>query len=204
MNTNSDNQPDASLPRLMIVVPSTRPGRIGLTIGQWVQDRAEQYGGFQVGVADLAEINLPFMDEPNHPRLGNYTHRHTKDWSARVDASDAFVFVTPEYNYGIVAPLKNAIDYLHREWQYKPVGFVSYGGIAAGTRAVQMTKQIVTTLKMVPLFEGVNIPFVNQFFDDEQQFTPSETMEKSLTAMFDELVRMAAALKPLRAPLPVG
>jgi NAD(P)H-dependent FMN reductase len=113
-----------------------------LPIGQWVRDRAVAHGGFEVELVDLAEINLPFLDEPGHPRLGQYTKPHTKDWSARVDAADAFVFVTPEYNYGMPGSLKNAIDYLHREWAYKPVGFVSYGGIAAGTRAVQMTKLV--------------------------------------------------------------
>ena len=91
-----------------------------------------QHGGFEIDFADLAEVNLPFMDEPNHPRFHRYTHQHTLDWSARVEAADAFVFVMPEYNYGFTAPLKNAIDYLHAEWAYKPVGLVSYGGVAAG------------------------------------------------------------------------
>ena len=91
------------------------------------------------------------MDEPNHPRLRQYTKQHTKDWSAKVEAADAFVFVMPEYNYGFNAPLKNVIDYLNQEWAYKPVGFVSYGGVASGTRAVQMIKQVVTTLKMTTL-----------------------------------------------------
>src|SRR5690349_23375285 len=89
------------------------------------------------------------MDEPKHPRFREYVHGHTRAWSETVDASDAFVFVMPEYNYGINAPLKNAIDYLHQEWHDKPVAFVSYGGIAAGTRAVQMTKQIVSAVKML-------------------------------------------------------
>ena len=85
------------------------------------------------------------MDEPKHPRLREYEHQHTKDWSARVEAADAFVFVHPEYNYGITAPLKNALDYLSQEWNYKPLGLVSYGGVSAGTRAAQMIKQVATT-----------------------------------------------------------
>jgi len=76
------------------------------------------------------------LDDPHLPRLRQYTRQHTSDWSALVDAVDAVVFVTPEYNFGYPATIKNAIDYLHSEWNYKPVGFVSYGGIAAGTRAV--------------------------------------------------------------------
>lgn len=186
------------MPTLLIVIASTRPGRVGLPVAQWFRTRAVAHGGFTVDVADLAEINLPFLDEPNHPRLHQYTHQHTKDWSARVAAADAFVFVMPEYNYGFNAPLKNAIDYLYREWQYKPVGFVSYGGIAAGTRAVQMLKQVVTTLKMTPVFEAVAIPFVAQFIDDEGTVQANEVMDNAATAMLNELQRVEAALRPLR------
>ncbi len=184
---------------LQIIIASTRPGRKGPVIGQWIYERAVAYGAFDAELVDLAALNLPFMDEPNHPRLRQYTHQHTKDWSAKVDAADAFVFVTPEYNYGIIAPLKNAIDYLHQEWAYKPVGFVSYGGVAGGTRAVQMIKQVVTALKMTPLSEAVALSFFTQYFDQAGQLQPNETMEKAATAMFAELARMAAALRPLRA-----
>jgi NAD(P)H-dependent FMN reductase len=186
--------------RLMIVIASTRPGRVGLPIGQWFRDRTLTHGGFAVEVVDLAELNLPFMDEPNHPRLQLYTHQHTKDWSAQVAAADGFVFVSPEYNYGLSAPLKNAIDYLSQEWQYKPVAFVSYGGVSGGTRAVQMIKQVVTTLKMVPLTEAVTIPFASQFFDEEQCFQPTEVMETAATAMLNELARWAVTLRRMRVP----
>src|SRR4051812_18736190 len=101
------------------------------------------------------------MDEPNHPRLAQYTQQHTRDWSAKVSEADAFVFVTPEYNYGYTAPLKNAIDYPHHEWHYKPAGIVSYGGVAAGTRAAQMLKQVLTTLKGTPVVEAGSIPFLS-------------------------------------------
>jgi NAD(P)H-dependent FMN reductase len=187
------------MPTLQILIASTRPGRVGLPVASWFEAHTRAHGAFEIDVADLAEIKLPFMDEPNHPRLRKYTHQHTKDWSARVDAADAFVFVMPEYNYGMTAPLKNAIDYLHTEWQYKPVGLVSYGGISAGTRAAQMVKQVVTTLKMTPLPEAVSIPFVAQFVDDEGEVRPSEVMEQSATAMLNELLRVSEALRPLRA-----
>jgi NAD(P)H-dependent FMN reductase len=150
-------------------------------------------------VVDLAELGLPLMDEPNHPRLHRYTHRHTEHWSARVDEADAFVFVMPEYNHGFTAPLKNAIDYLHHEWHYKPVGFVSYGGVAAGTRAVQMIKPVLAAVKMTPLFEAVSIPFVAQFIDDEGELQANEVMLQAAGAMLDELVRVSDALRPLRA-----
>ncbi len=186
------------MPTLMIIIASTRPGRVGLPVAQWFYERALAHSGFNVDLVDLAELNLPFMDEPNHPRLRQYTHQHTKNWSARVDAADAFVFVMPEYNYGFNAPLKNAIDYLQLEWAYKPVGFVSYGGVAAGTRAVQMIKPVVTALKMVPVFDAVSIPFVMQFIDDEGEVQANEVMEKAAMAMLDELQRWVIALRTLR------
>jgi NAD(P)H-dependent FMN reductase len=187
------------MPKLHVILASTRPGRAGEPIADWFVERAVAHGAFDVELVDLAEVALPFMDEPNHPRLRRYTHEHTKAWSARVDRADAFVFVTPEYNYGLTAPLKNAIDYLHYEWQHKPVGFVSYGGVAAGTRAVQMLKQVVTALKMVPLFEAVSIPFHTQFIDEEGVLAANETMVKAADAMLDELVLAEAMLGPRRA-----
>ncbi|MCT9933610.1 NAD(P)H-dependent oxidoreductase [Planotetraspora sp. A-T 1434] len=186
--------------KLEIIVASTRPGRVGLAIGQWIEGEAKAHGGFsEVELVDLAEVNLPFMNEPNHPRLGQYTHQHTRDWSAKIAGADAFVFVMPEYNHGYNAELKNAIDYLHNEWQYKPVGLVSYGGVAAGTRAAQMIKQVLNVLKMTPLTEAVSIPFVRQFVDDEDHVSPNDVMTTSAKAMFDELVRTSDVLRPLRA-----
>ena len=187
------------MPKLNVIVASTRPGRVGFPVAQWFTELAVAHGGFEVELVDLAEFDLPLLDEPNHPRLGQYVHQHTKDWSASVSAADAFVFVTPEYNYGMPASLKNAIDYLHSEWQYKPVGFVSYGGVSAGTRAVQMTKQVVTTLKMTSVNEAVAIPFVTQFLDDDGAIRANETMEGAAKAMLDELLRYANALAPLRS-----
>jgi NAD(P)H-dependent FMN reductase len=186
------------MPNLLIIIASTRPGRVGLPIGRWFEQRARDHGGFDVTVADLAEWRLPFMDEPNHPRLQRYSHQHTKRWSAAVEAADAFVFVMPEYNHGINAPLKNAIDYLHNEWMYKPLGLVSYGGVSAGTRAAQMVKQVVLSVKLTPVGEAVSIPFVKQFLDDDGLIQANEAMLQSSTAMLDELVRVEAALRPLR------
>jgi NAD(P)H-dependent FMN reductase len=186
-------------PTLQILVVSTRPGRIGLPVAEWLRDRATAEGSFEVDFADLAAIDLPFMDEPNHPRLRQYNHDHTKEWSARVEAADAFAFVMPEYNYGFTAPLKNAIDFLHQEWAYKPVGLVSYGGVSAGTRAAQMVKQVVTTLRMTPVFEAVSIPFVAQFIDDEGALQANEVIENAADAMLAELARVEAALRPLRS-----
>ncbi len=184
-------------PRLLIVVGSTRPGRVGQPVAEWFRDRAEAHGGFEVVVADLAAIDLPLMDEPHHPRLRQYTKQHTRDWSALVESAGAVVFVTPEYNHAPPAPLINAIDYLNAEWAYKPAGFVSYGGVSGGTRAVAILKQIVTVLKMVPLAEMVNLPFVPQLLRDGE-LRPNEVTEAAATTMLDALARWSAALAPLR------
>jgi NAD(P)H-dependent FMN reductase len=188
-----------TLTKLKIIVASTRPGRVGLPIGKWIEAEAAGHCGFsEIELVDLREVNLPFMNEPNHPRLGRYTHQHTRDWSAKVAEAEAFVFVMPEYNYGYNAELKNAIDYLYREWRYKPVGLVSYGGVAAGTRAAQMIKQVVTALKMAPVVEAVSLPFVRQFLDDDGNVAPNDVMTASAKAMFDELIRVSEALRRLR------
>src|SRR5580698_9624965 len=186
-------------PVLRIIIGSTRPGRIGPSVAAWIAERAREHGGFDVQVTDLAELGLPLLDEPNHPRLRQYTKQHTKNWSALVDASDAFIFVTPEYNYGFNAALKNAIDYLFHEWQHKAAGIVSYGGIAAGTRAAQMLKQVLTALKIVPMVEAVNIPFVHSHLDEDGRLKPTEAMEASATAMLDELLRWTESMRSLRA-----
>ena len=183
----------------MIVIASTRPGRVGLPVAEWFIARAVGHGGFDIVVEDLVERDLPFMDEPNHPRLRRYTHEHTRSWSASVNGADAFAFVMPEYNNALNAPLKNAIDFLHQEWAHKPVGFVSYGGVSAGTRAVQSAKQVVTTLNMWPVNEAVNIPFVGQKIDDDGRLQANEIMEGAATTLLDALVRVEAASRGLRA-----
>jgi NAD(P)H-dependent FMN reductase len=186
------------MPKLLTVIASTRPGRIGLPVANWFQERAQAHGGFELELVDLAELDLPLLDEPNHPRLRQYTQEHTRAWSATVDSADAVVFVTSEYNYGYPAALKNAFDYLHREWRFKPVGFVSYGGVAAGTRAVQQFKQVVGALQMLPVASAVSIPFVPQFLDEEGVIQGNDMMLKTAADMLDELLGAEAALRPLR------
>jgi NAD(P)H-dependent FMN reductase len=186
------------VPHLQIFIVSTRPGRKGEAIARWFEQQARAHGTFEIEMVDLAEVNLPMLDEPEHPRLRKYQHEHTKQWSARVSRADAFVFVTPEYNYSSPPTLVNAIDYLVHEWAYKPVGFVSYGGVSGGTRSVQMTKMLVSSLKMVPLVEAVTLPFFSKHFAADGTFAPDETQAKAAAAMLDELLRWTGALKTLR------
>jgi NAD(P)H-dependent FMN reductase len=183
---------------LTVVITSTRPGRVGAPVAAWFVEHAKKHGAFaEVVVADLKEIALPPLDEPKHPRFRQYEHEHTKRWSAMVDAADAYVFVTPEYNYGPPPALLNAFDFVYHEWCYKPGGFVSYGGVSAGLRSVQMSKQVLTTLKVMPMAEGVAIPFVSSLVKDGV-FLGNEGLEKSIKPMLDELHKWAVALKTMR------
>jgi NAD(P)H-dependent FMN reductase len=163
-----------------------------------VQRLAEQHGGFDVELVDLVDVGLPVFDEPNHPRLQQYTHQHTRDWSATVARADAFVFVTPEYNHSFPAGLKNALDYLSREWADKPAGLVSYGGVSAGLRAATALKPVLAALRMVPVVEAVSVPFFTQFLTDEDEFLPNSELEGGGKAMLDEILRLASVLGQLR------
>jgi NAD(P)H-dependent FMN reductase len=185
---------------LQVIIASTRDDRQGDAVGSWFFERAKTHANFAAELIDLATVRLPMFDEPRHPRFGQYEHSHTKAWSATVQRADAFVFVTPEYNYGPPPSLVNALDFLNREWAYKPVGFVSYGGVSAGTRGVQVTKQIVTALRMMPVVEAVAIPFFAQHIDKATGvFDPGEVQAKAAVALLDELLRCAVALRSLRA-----
>jgi NAD(P)H-dependent FMN reductase len=186
-------------PRLGIVIASTRANRGGEPVAAWAIEKARAHGGFEVEVLDLREIALPMYDEPNHPRLKQYTREETKAWSATIAALDAFVFVTPEYNHTPAPALVNALDYLLFEWQYKPVGFVSYGGVSGGLRAGQMTKPMLAALKMVPIVEAVPLTFFAQLVDKASgKLVPGEANEKAAGMMLDELVRWESALRVLR------
>lgn len=185
--------------RLDVVVTSTRPGRVGRPVGEWFLERAEKHAGFDSRLVDLADVGLPMFDEPHHPVRRDYVHPHTKAWSQTVAEADALVFVIAEYNHAITASFKNALDFLHHEWAYKPVGFVSYGGVAAGTRALQMAKPIVTGLRMWPVTPAVNIPFVQTFMKDGV-FQASELLDDAAATMLDELAKLEPALSSLRVP----
>lgn len=197
--TSSSNTA-ASRPRLAVVFASTRQGRQGVAVAEWFRTAATDHGRFEIDFVDLAEVDLPLFDEPNHPRLQRYEHDHTKVWSERMAAADAFVFVTPEYDFAPPAALINAIQYLSKEWAYKPAGFVSYGGVSAGLRAVQVAKLVMTTVKLFTIPEAVSLPNYTQFLDDEGRLLANEIMTDSANAMLDELHKLDAALRTLREP----
>jgi NAD(P)H-dependent FMN reductase len=185
------------VPVLHILIASTRPGRVGPAIANWVHQRAQSHGHFDIELIDLADVGLPLLDEPHHPKLGNYVHEATQRWSETVNRADAFVFVMPEYNHSFNAALKNALDHLFSEWRDKPVAFVSYGGISGGLRAVAALKPVVAALRMVPVLEGVALPFAQALINDGT-FAANSNHDLGAQVMLDELARMASILNPSR------
>lgn len=191
---------DANRPKLGVIIASVRKGRAGLPVANWFLDVARSHAKFDLVTLDLKEVGLPVLEEPKHPRLRQYEDPRTKAWSATVAAIDAFVIVTPEYNFSSPPALVNALDHLYVEWNYKAAAFVSYGGISGGLRSVQMTRQTLTALKMVHLAEVVAIPFIAKQIDAESgRFNATEGNEKAAIAVLDELLRWTGALASLRA-----
>ena len=185
--------------KLKIITSTVRPGRKGPLIAAWIVEKAKQNGAFDVELLDLAEINLPMMNEPYQPLMKKYQHEHTKAWSAKIEEADAFIFVTAEYDYNYPAPLRNALEYLVQEWAYKAAGIVSYGGVSAGTRAANSLKGDLATFKIVPLSEGVNFPFFAQFINEQGVFTPNEVSHKAAETMLRELARWTKGLLLIKA-----
>lgn len=183
---------------LKIITSSVRPGRKGPSITKWINDLASADNNFNTELLDLAEINLPMMNESAHPRLQKYEHEHTKQWSAKIAEADAFIFITAEYDYNYPAPLRNALEYLFNEWGYKPAAIVSYGGVSAGTRAANALKNDLASLRMVTLLESVNLPFFEKMINEEKVFVPNEIASKAAATMLHQLVRWSKGMKAIR------
>lgn len=184
--------------KLNIIIGSTRPGRVAPIFANWIAARARTHEAFDVELVDLMDFNLPLLDEESHPRLQNYQNEPTKRWSASVASADAYVFVTPEYDYFPPAALVNAIQVVLKEWAYKPAGVMSFGGISAGLRGAQGLRQLLGNVNVHALPQSVPVPFFPQFIADGV-FTPNAQMEEGADLMLSELVKWARALKPLRA-----
>jgi NAD(P)H-dependent FMN reductase len=182
--------------KIAIILGSTRPGRKGEAVAQWVYEIAKKRAEAAFELVDIKDFHLPLLDESTPPSMGQYSREHTKAWSKKIASFDAFVFVTPEYNHSTSGALKNAIDFLYREWNNKAAGFVSYGG-AGGMRAVEHLRLIMGELQVADVRAQVALSLFTDF-EDFTTFKPAAHHEKSLTAMLDQLIAWAGALKPLR------
>ena len=182
--------------KVAIIIGSTRPGRKGEAVARWVHEHAKKRTDAEFELVDIKDFNLPLLDEPVPPSMAQYSQPHTKAWSAKIQSFDAFVFVTPEYNHGPSGALKNAIDFLYREWNNKAAGFVGYGS-AGGTRAVEQLRLVMGELQVADVRAQVTLSLATDF-ENYSVFKPAERHEKSLNTVFDQVIAWGGALKSLR------
>ncbi|RED55717.1 NADPH-dependent FMN reductase [Cohnella lupini] len=182
--------------KIAIIIGSTRPGRKAADVAHWVYQIAAKRSDAEFELVDIADYNLPLYDEPIPPAMGTYKHEHTIVWSEKIQSFDGYVFVTPEYNHSTSAVLKNAIDFLYREWNDKAVGFVSYGS-AGGTRAVEHLRQIAGELKLADVQAQVSLSLFNDF-ENFSVLKPDPKQEASVGNMLNQVVAWSGALKSLR------
>lgn len=183
---------------IAIIVGSTRPGRKAENLARWVHNIAVTRDDATFEVVDIAEFDLPHLDEPLPPVLGQYSQLHTKAWAAKSAAFDGYVFVTPEYNHATSGVLKNAIDFLYAEWNNKAAGFVSYGG-GGGTHAVENLRLVMGELQVADVRAQVALSLYTDF-ENFNSFKPAPHQEASVNAMLDQVIAWSGALKTLRAP----
>jgi NAD(P)H-dependent FMN reductase len=184
--------------RVAIILGSTRPGRKGEAVARWVYNIAKKQrsNNAQFEYVDIKDFNLPLLDEPGIISQGQYTQDHTKKWSAKIDSFDAYVFVTAEYNHGIPGALKNAIDFLYREWNNKAAGFVSYGG-TGGVRAVEDLRLVMAELQVATVRAQVTLSLFTDF-ENFTTFKPAPYQEQYVNTMLDQVIAWGTALKALR------
>jgi NAD(P)H-dependent FMN reductase len=179
-----------------VIVGSTRPGRKAPDVANWVMEIAGTRGDAAFELVDIQDFDLPLLDEPVPPSMGQYSQPHTKAWAAKIAEFDGFVFVTPEYNHGTSGALKNAIDYLYKEWNHKAAGFVGYGS-AGGARAIENLRLVMGELMVADVRAQVMLSLFTDF-ENFSTFNPAEHHERAVEAMLDQVVQWSAALKPLR------
>jgi NAD(P)H-dependent FMN reductase len=189
------------MPKIAIILGSTRPGRNGEAVARWVLEHASRRSDAEFELVDLADFQLPHLDEAVPPSFGQYSQPHTRAWADKIAEFDGYVFVTPEYNHSTSGALKNAIDYLYAEWTNKAAGFVSYGA-NGGTRAVEHLRLIMAELQVATVRGQVALGLMTDFVNF-REFTPQPFQQQSLNAMLDQLVAWSSALAPLRAPVAV-
>jgi len=183
--------------KIGIILGSTRPNRNGVQVAKWVYDVASRRADAEYELVDLLDYPLPHLDEPASAAWSpDYQHEHTKQWSEKVASFDGFVIVTPEYNHSTSGVLKNAIDYLYKEWNNKAVGFVSYGGVG-GARAAEHLRLIAGELQMADVRQQVTVSLRTEF-ENFSVFSPGEYTEHDLTVLLDQVTAWSNALAPLR------
>jgi NAD(P)H-dependent FMN reductase len=182
--------------KVAIVIGSTRPGRKAEAVARWAYEIAAKRADATFEIVDIKDYHLPLLDEPVPPSLGQYSQAHTKAWAAKIDSFDAYVFVTPEYNHAPSGALKNAIDFLYKEWNNKAAGFVGYGG-AGGARAVEQLRLIMAELQIATVRAQVLLSLYTDF-EKFSTFTPAPHQESAVNAMLAQVIAWGGAMKALR------
>jgi NAD(P)H-dependent FMN reductase len=182
--------------KIAIIAGSTRPGRKAETVAQWVLDYAKKRGDAEYELVDIAQFHLPVLDEAMPPSMGQYANAHTKKWAETIARYDGFVFVTPEYNHSIPGALKNAIDFIYKEWNNKAAGIVGYGGLGAG-RAIEHLRGILGELQIADVRTAVHLSMFTDF-ENWSVFKPGPQHQDSLKTLFDQVVLWSGALQKVR------
>jgi NAD(P)H-dependent FMN reductase len=185
--------------KIAIILGSTRPGRNGKAVADWVVQQAQRRDGATYELVDLLDFPLPHLDEPLPPAMGQYQNDHTKAWAAKIDQYDGFVFVTPEYNHSTSGVLKNAIDFLQAEWNNKAAALVGYGGVG-GARAVEHLRGVLSEVQVAHVRQTIAFSFFTDF-ENFSTFRPADHHLDYASVMFDQLEAWTSALKPLRAQI---
>ena len=182
--------------RIAIIIGSTRPNRNGEAVGKWVYELANNRDDAEFELIDLKDFHLPLLDEPLPPSMGQYSNSHSKKWAETISSFDAYVFVTPEYNHSVPAALKNAIDFLYKEWNNKSAGFVGYGG-AGAIRAIEHLRLSMAELQIADVRTQVSLSLITDF-ENYSIFKPAPYHERNLHKMLDEVVAWGKVLKGVR------
>ena len=182
--------------RIGIIIGSTRPGRNGAQVAEWVAALAAERTDATFELVDLLDYNLPHLDEAVPASMGQYANEHTRTWAEKVASFDGYIFVTPEYNHSTSGALKNAIDYLYNEWTNKAAGFVSYG-VAGGTRAVEHLRLIVGELQIADVRAQLALTFAGDF-EGYKTFVPAPQQAGMLATVLDQVESWSGALRPVR------
>lgn len=188
--------------KLQIIMGSTRPGRSSEPIARWAYEIAKKRDGAEFELVDIADYNLPLLDEPV-PALATaamgmeYTHAHTKKWSEKITQADGYIFVTPEYNRSMSAALKNAIDFLYKEWNEKAAGFVAHGA-EGGARAIAHLRSIAGEVRLADVREELTF-FMDHDFENFAFKTPGKKHEQQLHNVIDQVIQWATAMKTIRS-----
>ncbi|MFH8533500.1 NADPH-dependent FMN reductase [Streptomyces tendae] len=182
--------------KIAVILGSTRPGRNGKAVADWVLTQAKERTDADYQLVDLADHPLPHLDEAVPPAMGAYAQEHTKQWAARIAEFDGYIFVTPEYNHSTSGILKNAIDYLYAEWNNKAAAFVSYGSLG-GARAIEHLRGIASELQMAHVRQQLSFSLMTDF-ENFSTFRPAAHHDNAAAALFTQLESWAGALKSVR------